>query len=434
MTMSSIPDVIAQLRLGRPVLVVDDEGRENEGDAILAAELASPEWIAWMVRHTSGFLCAPMSGEVADRLALGPMTTLNQDPRNTAYTVTVDAAEGITTGISATDRTRTLRVLADPGSKVDDLIRPGHIVPIRAVDGGVRERQGHTEATVDLMKLAGLNPVGVIGELVNDEGDMMRLPEVLALGEQAELVVTSVAEIRDYLEAHPDEAGVCDEGSPASPSELAARVRFEVETLVPTTYGPIRMRAYRDRATGADHIALISGEIGPGSLVRVHSECLTGEALGSLKCECGPQLDAAMTEISKQGGVVIYLRGQEGRGIGLINKLKAYRLQEDGLDTMDANLALGLPVDKRDYTAAASILHDLGLHTIRLSTNNPDKAGQLTRLGIEVREMVPLIVGVNTHSEGYMKTKGARMGHLITDEQAKTVPATEPATEPGASS
>lgn len=417
MSMATIPEVIAQLRLGRPVLVVDDEGRENEGDAVMAAETATAEWIAWMVRHTSGFLCAPMSSEIADRLALPPMTTLNQDPRNTAYAVTVDAASGITTGISAMDRARTLRVLADPGSSAQDLIRPGHVVPIRAVDGGVRERAGHTEATVDLLRLAGMSPVGVIGELVTDDGEMMRLPEVIGLGERDDLLVTSVAEIREFLENNPSEATVCEEKPTADPNDLASRVRFEVETRVPTTFGPIRMRAYRDRVTGADHLALIAGELQPGSLVRAHSECLTGEALGSLKCECGPQLDAALAEISRHGGVVVYLRGQEGRGIGLINKLRAYRLQEDGLDTLDANLALGLPADKRDYGAAAAILHDLGLHSIRLLTNNPDKAGQLTRYGIEVSEMVPLIVGVGADNEGYLKVKGARMGHLISSEQ-----------------
>lgn len=419
MSLATIPQVLEELRAGRPVIVVDDEGRENEGDAIMAAELASQEWIAWMVRHTSGFLCAPMSNDIAESLNLPAMTSYNEDSRKTAYTVTVDAADNVSTGISASDRAHTLRVLADPRSKPQDLIRPGHIVPIRAVDGGVRERAGHTEATVDLLKIADLRPVGVIGEIVNDEGEMMRLTELLSFGKKEGLLVTTVDEIRAYLEANPEAAAICDTCETPEPVSEGARVRFEVETTVPTTHGPIRMRAYRDRVTGADHLALISGELGPDSLLRVHSECLTGEALGSLKCECGPQLDAALETISRDGGVVIYLRGQEGRGIGLINKLRAYRLQEDGLDTLDANLALGLPADARDYGAAAAILKDLGLSSVRLLSNNPDKAAQLRVNGIKVSELVPLIVGVGAHNEQYLATKGARMGHSILPEQLR---------------
>ena len=416
MSLASIPEVIEQLRAGRPVLVADDEGRENEGDAIMAAELANSEWIGWMVRHTSGYLCAPMTNEIADRLELPLMTAVSEDPRKTAYTITVDAADRVTTGISASDRAHTLRVLANPASTRKSLIRPGHIVPIRAVTGGVRERAGHTEATTDLLKLAGLTPVGVIGEVVHDDGEMMRLPELIELGMREGLLVTTVAEIISYLEEHPDAASCCDE-APAVPK--STRVRFEVETTVPTSHGPIRMRAYRDRVTGADHLALISGELTEGSLVRVHSECLTGEALGSLKCECGPQLDAALDTIAADSGVVVYLRGQEGRGIGLINKLRAYRLQEDGLDTLDANLALGLPADKRDYGAAAAILSDLGLSSVRLLTNNPDKAAQLVANGIGVAEQVPLIVGVGAFNEDYLMTKGARMGHVISEESLR---------------
>ncbi|MFM6973535.1 MAG: GTP cyclohydrolase II [Agromyces sp.] len=414
MSLASIPAVIDELRAGRPVIVVDDEGRENEGDVILAASLATQSWMAWTIRNTSGFLCAPMTNEIADRLELPPMTEVNQDSRRTAYTVTVDAADRISTGISAADRTHTVRVLANPESTPSNLIRPGHIVPIRAVEGGVRERQGHTEATVDLLKLAGLPPVGVIGEVVQEDGEMMRLPELLELGDREGLLVASIAELIDYLNEHPDASEACNGDVPA---EELGRVSFEVETTVPTSHGPIRMRAYRDRVTGADHLALVAGDIGPDSLVRVHSECLTGEALGSLKCECGPQLDAALDTISRDGGVVLYLRGQEGRGIGLINKLRAYRLQEDGLDTLDANLALGLPADKRDYGAAAAMLHDLGLDRVRLLSNNPDKAAQLKKYGITVSEQVPLIVGVGAFNEQYLATKGARMGHVI-DEAA----------------
>lgn len=414
MTLASIPAVVRAIREGRPVLVADDEGRENEGDVILSAALATQETMAWTIRHTSGFLCAPLTNEIADRLELPPMVEHNQDARRTAYTVSVDAADRVSTGISAADRTHTVRVLADPNSTPSNLIRPGHIIPIRAVDGGVRERAGHTEASVDLMKLAGLPPVAVIGEVVQDDGEMMRLPELLELGEREGLLVTTVAELIRYLDDNPDEAEVCRN---CETEEDSRRVSFEVETTVPTSHGPIKMRAYRDRVTGADHLALVAGELGPDSLVRVHSECLTGEALGSLKCECGPQLDAALDTISADGGVVLYLRGHEGRGIGLINKLRAYRLQEDGLDTLDANLALGLPADKRDYGAAAAMLRDLGLDRVRLLSNNPDKAAQLRSYGITVSEQVPLIVGVGAFNEQYLATKGARMGHLITDAE-----------------
>ncbi|HLP23533.1 MAG TPA: GTP cyclohydrolase II [Microbacteriaceae bacterium] len=417
MSLASIPAVLDALRAGRPVLVADDEGRENEGDVIFSAALATQHWMAWTIRNTSGYLCVPLTNEIADRLELPLMTEVNQDVRRTAYTVTVDAAEGITTGISAADRTHTARVLADPNATPSNLIRPGHLVPIRAVEGGVRERAGHTEAAVDLMKLAGLPPVAIIGEVVQDDGEMMRLTGLLEMGEREGLLVTTIAELTRYLDANPADREALDSTAPA---ELG-RVSFEVETTVPTSHGPIRMRAYRDRVTGADHLALVAGEIGQDALIRVHSECLTGEALGSLKCECGPQLDAALETISRDGGVVLYLRGQEGRGIGLINKLRAYRLQEDGLDTLDANLALGLPADKRDYGAAAAMLHDLGLERVRLLSNNPDKAAQLAKYGVTVTEQVPLIVGVGAFNEQYLATKGARMGHLITAEQLQSV-------------
>lgn len=415
MSLATIPEILDALRAGKPVIIADDEGRENEGDAILSAALASQEWVAWMVRNTSGYLCAPMPNDIADRLDLPLMTTNSQDARKTAYTITVDAADRVSTGISASDRAHTLNVLADPSATPESLIRPGHIVPLRAVDGGVRERAGHTEAAVDLLRLAGLPPVGVIGEIVQDDGEMMRLPGLLELGRSEELLVGTIADLIAYLETNPEAASTCQGERP--PLGDPARVSFEVETTVPTSHGPIRMRAYRDRVTGADHLALIAGELGPDSLVRVHSECLTGEALGSLKCECGPQLDAALDTISADGGVVVYLRGQEGRGIGLINKLRAYKLQEQGLDTLDANLALGLPADARDYGAAAAILHGLGLDRIRLLSNNPDKVAQLAKYGIAVSEQVPLIVGVGAFNEQYLATKGARMGHLINSEQ-----------------
>lgn len=413
MSLSTMPEVLEALRAGRPVIVADDEGRENEGDAILAAELASQEWIAWMVRNTSGFLCAPMPAEYADRLGLPLMVPDNEDARNTAYTITVDAAERVTTGISAADRARTLRVLADPESLSTSLIRPGHVLPLRAVPGGVLERAGHTEAAVDLMRLAGLAPVGVIGEIVADDGEMMRLPGLLELGERDGLAVTTVAAIADWLRT---EQLAEESGTPASVVENA-RVVFEVETTVPTTHGPFRVRAYRDRVSGADHVAITAGDLSGSPLVRVHSECLTGEAFGSLKCECGPQLDSALATVQRDGGIVVYLRGHEGRGIGLINKLRAYRLQEEGLDTLDANLALGLPADSRDYGAAAAILDDMGVDSVRLLTNNPEKVRQLELHGVKVSERVPLVVGVGAYNEGYLDTKRTRMGHSIENGQ-----------------
>ncbi|CAH0155890.1 MULTISPECIES: GTP cyclohydrolase II [Plantibacter] len=420
MSIASIPEALAALRQGRPVIVADDEGRENEGDVILAAESATQEWIAWTVRHSSGFICAPMTNEIADRLALPPMVALNEDPRGTAYTVTVDAADRLSTGISAADRAHTLRVLADPASVPASLSRPGHIVPLRAVDGGVRERDGHTEAAVDLMKLAGLVPVGAISEIVADDGEMMRLPGLIALGEREGVLVTTIAALIAFLEENPDAAAVCAEERAAQAAiPESSNVSFEVETTVPTTHGSFRLRAYRDRRTGADHVAIIAGDPqATGALVRVHSECLTGEAFGSLKCECGPQLDSALDTIQRHGGVVVYLRGHEGRGIGLVNKLRAYRLQEDGLDTLDANLALGLPADARDYTAASAILTDLGITSVRLLSNNPEKERQLTNHGIAVSERVPLVVGVGLFNEGYLETKRDRMGHSIGFELA----------------
>lgn len=419
MSLAGMPEVLDALRAGKPVIVADDEARENEGDAIMAAQFATQEWIAWMVRHTSGFLCAPMPNAFADRLELPPMVARNEDVRGTAYTISVDAADRTSTGISAADRAHTLRVLADPSATPERLIRPGHILPLRAVDGGVVERAGHTEAAVDLMRLAGLVPVGVIGEIVADDGEMMRLPGLIELGERDGLPVTTVAALADWIRHH----GLGDEASaddPAAVIDESSPVRFEVETTLPTEHGDFRVRAYRDRKTGADHVAIIAGRPeadADGAVVRVHSECLTGEAFGSLKCECGPQLDTALEQIQRTGGVVVYLRGHEGRGIGLINKLRAYRLQEDGLDTLDANVALGLPIDSRDYGAASAILTDLGIDRVRLLTNNPEKVAQLEAHGIEVAERLPLVVGVGAGNQGYLETKRRRMGHAIDDGQ-----------------
>jgi 3,4-dihydroxy 2-butanone 4-phosphate synthase/GTP cyclohydrolase II len=409
MSLATIPEALEALRAGRPVIVADDENRENEGDIILSAQLATPEWLAWTIRWSSGFICAPMPAEWADRLDLPPMVAVNEDARGTAYTVSVDAADRVSTGISATDRSHTLNVLADPASVPSSVIRPGHILPLRAVDGGVRERAGHTEAGVELMRLAGLQPVAAIGEVVAEDGSMMRLPGLMEMGAREGVAVITIEQLIAYL----------DEVEPvAAPAAQAAaqkrRVSLRAEATVPTSHGTFRFLAYKDRVTGTDHIAVVSGDLTEEApLVRVHSECLTGEAFGSQKCECGPQLDAALERIDKDGGVVIYMRGHEGRGIGLINKLRAYSLQERGLDTVDANLALGLPADARDYAAAGGILADLGVDSVRLLTNNSDKVKQLRELGLDIVEQVPLLVGVGANNHQYLATKRDRMGHII---------------------
>lgn len=406
MSLATIPEALEALRAGRPVLVADDENRENEGDVVLSAELATPDWVAWTVRWSSGFICAPMPTDLADSLNLPPMVAASEDARSTAYTVSVDAAEGVTTGISASDRAHTLNVLADPSSTATSIIRPGHVLPLRAVDGGVRERGGHTEAAVELMKLAGLRPVGAIAEVVAEDGSMMRLPGLLELGARDGVPVITIEQLIAHLnEIDPDGA------TPAA--QHGRRVSLRADATVPTDHGTFRFLAYKDRVTGTDHIAVVSGEPTETALVRVHSECLTGEAFGSQKCECGPQLDAALDAIDREGGIVIYMRGHEGRGIGLINKLRAYSLQEDGLDTVDANLALGLPADARDYAAAAGILTDLGVSKVRLLTNNTDKVNKLRELGLDVVEQVPLIVGVGPNNHQYLETKRDRMGHII---------------------
>ncbi len=411
MTLGTIDEALDALRAGRPIIVADDESRENEGDVILSAELATPEWVAWTVRWSSGFICAPMTAEIADGLDLPPMVAVNEDARGTAYTVSVDAADRITTGISAADRAHTLNVLADPESEPSSIHRPGHILPLRAVDGGVRERAGHTEAAVEFMRLAGLRPVGAIAEIVAEDGSMMRLPGLIELGERDGIPVVTIEQLIQHLEEHDPRAAETE-------STQRRRVSLRAEATVPTSHGSFRFLAYKDRVTGTDHVAVVSGDLADEApLVRVHSECLTGEAFGSLKCECGPQLDAALDAIEREGGIVVYMRGHEGRGIGLINKLRAYSLQERGLDTVDANLALGLPADARDYAAAAGILADLGVSRLRLLTNNTDKVDQLRALGLDVAEQVPLIVGVGPNNHQYLETKRDRMGHIIGSDE-----------------
>jgi len=417
--LGTIDEALEALRAGRPVLVADSPDRENEVDVILAAQHASPEWVAWTIRRSSGYLCAPMPAARADALDLPLMVPHSQDPRRTAYTVTVDAAAGVGTGISATDRARTLRVLADPASGRGDLIRPGHVLPLRAVPGGVLHRGGHTEATVDLCRLAGLEPVGAIAELVNDDGTMARLPDACALAEAEGLVVITIEEIVEYRLAHDD--GVPWEGVDGP---LRPRVQHTSSAFLPTRAGEFRVHGYRDLRTGDEHVALVPvGGLAERPVVRVHSECLTGDAFGSERCDCGPQLQESMRLAAEGGGVVVYLRGHEGRGIGLLAKLAAYALQDEGRDTVEANIDLGWPADRREYGAAAAILADLGATTVTLLTNNPAKVAGLRAHGIDVAQVRGLDVGRTPHNASYLATKARAMGHVLTGLDAGTAEA-----------
>jgi 3,4-dihydroxy 2-butanone 4-phosphate synthase/GTP cyclohydrolase II len=397
---TTIEEAIKEIAAGRAVVVVDDEDRENEGDLIFAAQKATPELVAFMVRHSSGFICVPMTEEDADRLELPPMYYTNQDRRGTAYTVTVDAREGVTTGISAADRAHTIRLLADPATQPANLARPGHVVPLRAKPGGVLRRAGHTEAAVDLARLAGLPATAVLCELVNDDGGMKRLPDLRAFAEEHGLALITIADLIAYRRAH---------------ERLVEKL---ADTRIPTEYGTFRAVGYRGLADGSDHVALVYGEIGDGEdvLVRVHSECLTGDVFGSLRCDCGPQLHAAMQRVVDEGrGVVLYVRGHEGRGIGLMHKLQAYQLQDEGHDTVDANLELGLPADARDYGTGAQILVDLGIRSMRLLTNNPAKRAGLEGYGLSVTGRVALPVRAHPENLRYLRTKRDRMGHILED-------------------
>lgn len=396
----SIERAIADIAAGRPVIVVDNEDRENEGDLIFAAEKATPELVAFMVRHTSGYICVALTGDDCDRLDLPPMYHTNQDRRGTAYSVTVDARVGIGTGISATDRAHTMRLLADPEAGSTDFNRPGHVVPLRAKEGGVLRRPGHTEASVDLARMAGLRPAGVLCEMVSakDEGEMARRDELEVFAADHELTLISIADLIKYRRRT---------------EKQIARV---AETRIPTVHGTFRAVGYDSLLDGIEHIALVYGEVGDGEniLVRVHSECLTGDVLGSLRCDCGPQLDAAMALVAAEGrGVVLYVRGHEGRGIGLLHKLQAYQLQDNGHDTVDANLALGVPADARDYGTGAQILCDLGVHSMRLLTNNPAKRIALEGYGLRVVDRVPLPISPNPENLRYLRTKRDRMGHEL---------------------
>lgn len=396
-----VDSALRALRAGRPVIVMDDEDRENEADVILSAATATEEWVAWTIRHSSGVLCVPLRDSRADQLALPPMVENSEDPYGTAYTVSVDAATGITTGISAADRLRTIRLLAGEETTAADLRRPGHIFPLRAKDGGVLERRGHTEAAVDLCELAQLPPVGLICELVHDDGPVMRSDAARELAARHGLPVLTIEDL------------VAFRGQTATVSRGA-------DAILPTAYGTFKAIAYHDAIAGVDHLALVSDHAHSQRVVRVHSECLTGDALGSLRCDCGPQLNSALRLVSERGGVVIYLGGHEGRGIGLSQKIAAYALQDSGLDTVDANLELGLPVDSRQFGAAAAILKDLGIDDITLLTNNPQKVSQLRAHGIAVAQRESLYVGVGAHNDRYLRSKAERLGHKYDKDEIET--------------
>jgi len=392
-----IDEVLEELRQGRMVIVTDDANRENEGDLILPAEKAMPELINFMIRYTSGVLCVPMEGHDLDRLELPLMTLRNTESMRTAYTISVDAKEGVSTGISAADRSRTIRLLSDPKTVATDLVRPGHVFPLRYREGGVLRRAGHTEAAVDLARLAGLRPAGVLAEVVNDDGSMARLPDLVRFKQEHKLKICSIENLIAYRRAR----------------EILIE-REEVISL-PTDYGVFSLHLYRSVIDEVHHLALVKGTISgeEPTLVRVHSECLTGDVFGSQRCDCGDQLHAALQQIDQAGsGVLVYMR-QEGRGIGLAAKIHAYKLQEEGLDTVEANEKLGYPMDLREYGTGAQILVDLGVRQIRLLTNNPKKVVGLEGYGLNIVEQLRIKAPENPHNKRYLRTKRLKMGHLL---------------------
>ncbi|MCX4777071.1 bifunctional 3,4-dihydroxy-2-butanone-4-phosphate synthase/GTP cyclohydrolase II [Streptomyces sp. NBC_01264] len=393
-----VEQAIRDIAAGRPVVVVDDEDRENEGDLVIAAEKATPEIIAFMMSECRGLICAPLEGDELERLELPQMVQHNTESMQTAFTVSVDAsgAHGVTTGISAADRATTLRLLADGVSGPGDFVRPGHVFPLRAKPGGVLVRNGHTEAAVDLARLAGLRPAGAIVEIAGEDGVMLRLPELIPFARKHGLTIISIEDLIAYRRS-------------AEPT-----VRREAQVSLPTSFGHFTAYGFRSTVDGVEHVALVHGEIGDGEdvLVRMHSECLTGDIFQSQRCDCGPQLHTAMERVQAAGrGVIVYLRGHEGRGIGLLSKLRAYELQERGRDTLDANLELGLPADARDYGAGAQMLADLGVHSVRLLTNNPEKSAALISHGIKVSDREPMPMEAGEHNLRYLRTKRDRMGH-----------------------
>jgi 3,4-dihydroxy 2-butanone 4-phosphate synthase/GTP cyclohydrolase II len=395
---ATIPEAVAAIGRGEIVVVVDDEDRENEGDLIMAAEAATPEKIAFFVRHTSGVICAPLTGARLDELEIPLMVRDNTESQRTAFTYSVDFRHDTSTGISAADRARTINSLIDPATRPADLARPGHIFPLRYAEGGVLKRAGHTEAAVDLARMAGLAPAGVLCEIVNDDGTMARVPDLVEFCKEHGLLLISIAELIRYRR------------------QTEKLVRRVSEARIPTEWGEFTCYVYESVLDGEQHVAFVKGAVQgePDVLVRVHSECLTGDVFGSRRCDCGIQLDQAMQHIADEGlGVVVYLRGHEGRGIGIGHKIRAYSLQDQGHDTVEANEALGLPVDSREYGIGAQILVDLGITTMRYMTNNPSKYGGLEGFGLDIVERVPLQSVPNPENLAYLRTKRDKMGHIL---------------------
>jgi 3,4-dihydroxy 2-butanone 4-phosphate synthase / GTP cyclohydrolase II len=404
--LDDVDRAIKDIAAGRPVLVVDDENRENEGDIIFAASKATPELLAFMIRYTSGVICVPMREAELERLQLPQMTARNTEHHRTAFTVSVDARDRISTGISAADRAATITRLVDPATTAADLVRPGHIFPLRYAEGGVLRRAGHTEAAVDLARLAGLPEAGVLCEVVNDDGTMARLPELRAFADTHDLALISIEQLIEYRRRNE------------------RQLSRQAQTRIPNAYGNWQAFGYRHEFDGTEFMALVLGDVhGDDVLTRLHSECLTGDVFGSLRCDCGAQLEAAMAAIAAEGrGVVLYLRGHEGRGVGLLSKLQAYELQDAGADTVDANTELGLPVDAREYSGGAQMLADLGVRSVRLITNNPAKVTGLAAGGVDIAGRVPLAPAVTPHNLRYLLTKRDRLGHQIQDLDTERVP------------